>query len=213
VKLVHNLIFSMPPGTSPTAVLRAVKKLAVNEWALRHRYALALHTDEQHPHVHVVLKAMSEQGVRLNIRKATLRSWRAQFAENLRELGVNANATERAVRGESRSYKRDSIYRADRRRESTHVFRRQADVRQELAGDGLKAERGRETLLRTREEVRAGWRGLGAILEKSGDYDLADAVREFESRMSPPRTDKERLVREMLEERKRAVRQREAPTR
>src|SRR5882724_7957993 len=34
---------------------------------------------------------------------ATLRSWRVQFAENLRELGVAANATERAVRGLSRT--------------------------------------------------------------------------------------------------------------
>jgi hypothetical protein len=118
VKLVHNLIFSMPPGTSPKAVLKAVKKLAANEWALRHRYALALHTDEKHPHVHVVLKAVSEQGDRLNIRKATLRAWRAQFAENLRELGVSANATERAVRGQSRTYRRDPIYRADQRGES-----------------------------------------------------------------------------------------------
>ena len=96
VKLVHNLIFSMPPGTSPSAVLKAVKKLAVNEWALRHRYALALHTDEKHPHVHVVLKAMSEQGERLNIRKATLRAWRAQFAENLRDCGARQKEACRA---------------------------------------------------------------------------------------------------------------------
>jgi len=29
-KLVHNIIFSMPPGTSPKAVLKAVQKLALN---------------------------------------------------------------------------------------------------------------------------------------------------------------------------------------
>jgi hypothetical protein len=73
-KLVHNIIFSMPPGTSPAKVLKAVRKLAMNEWQLTHRYAMALHTDTPHPHVHVVVKAMSEQGVRLNIRKATLRA-------------------------------------------------------------------------------------------------------------------------------------------
>src|SRR5262249_55903636 len=76
-KLVHNIIFSMPPGTPPKKVLEAVRKLALNEWQLRHRYAMTLHTDTSHPHVHVVLKAVSEQGERLNIRKATLRSWRA----------------------------------------------------------------------------------------------------------------------------------------
>src|SRR3954452_5385626 len=102
-KLVHNLIFSMPPGTSPQKVLAAVRKFAVKEFAFQHRYALVLHTDEAHPHVHLVVKAESEQGVRLNIRKATLRNWREQFAENLRDLGIAANATERAVRGEVRT--------------------------------------------------------------------------------------------------------------
>ena len=82
-KLVHNLIFSMPPGTPATKVLQAVRQFAANEWALKHRYAMVLHTNEAHPHVHVVLKARSEQGDRLNIRKATLREWRQKFAANL----------------------------------------------------------------------------------------------------------------------------------
>lgn len=102
-KLVHKLIFSMPSGTPPQKVLSAVRNFAREEFYRQHRYALVLHTDEPHPHVHLVLKAVSEQGTRLNIRKATLRHWRAQFARHLRLLGVAANATERAVRGESRS--------------------------------------------------------------------------------------------------------------
>ncbi|MBS0420210.1 MAG: relaxase/mobilization nuclease domain-containing protein [Proteobacteria bacterium] len=214
VKLVHNLIFSMPPGTSPGAVLKAVKKLAANEWALKHRYAMVLHTDERHPHVHVVLKAMGERGERLNIRKATLRSWRAQFAENLRELGVTANATERAVRGESRSRKRDAIYRANRRGDSTHMEQRHAQVGGELRTGGLKMEKGRGVLLRTRAEVREGWRRLGVMLEAQGDRELSDAVRAFESRMPVPRTERELLAKEMLERsRARAAKEMDPPTR
>jgi hypothetical protein len=68
-------MFSMPPGTPPDKVLGAVRNLAREEFWGQHRYALALHTDEAHPHVHLVLKAVSEQGVRLNIKKATLRHW------------------------------------------------------------------------------------------------------------------------------------------
>lgn len=74
-KLVHNLIFSMPSGTSPKTLMAAVQKLATNEWQLKHRYVMALHTDSGHPHVHVVLMARDSDGKRLNIRKATLRSW------------------------------------------------------------------------------------------------------------------------------------------
>ena len=73
-KLVHKLMFSMPPGTSPQKVLAAVRNFAREEFYGQHRYALVLHTDEPHPHVHLVLKAVSEQGVRLNIKKATLRA-------------------------------------------------------------------------------------------------------------------------------------------
>ena len=50
--------------------------------------------------------------MRLHIRKATLREWRREFARHLRALGIAANATDRGVRGESRSPKRDGIYRA-----------------------------------------------------------------------------------------------------
>src|SRR5690606_14193374 len=101
-KLVHKLVFSMPPGTPPQKVLSAVRNFAREEFHGQHRYAMVLHSDEPHPHVHLVLRAISEEGVRLNIRKGTLRHWRSQFARHLRGLGVAANATERAVRGEGR---------------------------------------------------------------------------------------------------------------
>lgn len=64
-KLVHRVIFSMPAGTPPEKVLAAVKEFAREEFAGKHRYAMVLHTDEPHPHVHLVIKAVSEQGVRL----------------------------------------------------------------------------------------------------------------------------------------------------
>jgi hypothetical protein len=98
------------------------------KFGLEHRYAMALHDDQGAPHVHLVVKAVSEQGVRLNIKKATLREWRQEFAHQLRELGVPANATERAVRGQSRASKTAGIYRAMRRGESTHYRNRAEGV-------------------------------------------------------------------------------------
>ena len=110
-RLVHKLLFSMPPGTAPEKVLDAVKTFARNEFALKHRYAMVLHTDEPHPHVHLVVKAMSEEGKRLNIKKPMLRRWRHEFARNLRELGVDANATERGARGIRGRRPTDPVYR------------------------------------------------------------------------------------------------------
>ena len=103
VRLAHKLVFSMPPGTNPKKVLSAVQNLCREEFALKHRYVMALHTDSSHPHVHVVLKAKSEQGKRLNIQKAHLKAWREQFAQHLRGQGVAANATPRALRNQKRS--------------------------------------------------------------------------------------------------------------
>src|SRR6266478_2006250 len=123
-KLVHNLVFSMPKGAPPDKVYAAVRKFATEKFALQHRYAMALHTDQGHPHVHVVVKAVSEQGERLNIRKATLREWRQDFARYLCDLGVAANATERAVRGKRESPKLHGIYRAAQRGVSRHTRER-----------------------------------------------------------------------------------------
>jgi hypothetical protein len=86
-KLVHNVVFSMPQGTPPDKLLEAVRGFAREQFALQHRYAFVLHTDQKHPHVHLIIKAQSEHGQRLNIRKATLREWRSRFADKLRARG------------------------------------------------------------------------------------------------------------------------------
>jgi hypothetical protein len=52
--------------------------------------------------------------VRQRSYKATLREWRRDFARYLRDLGVEANATERAVREEVRPQKATGIHRAMR---------------------------------------------------------------------------------------------------
>jgi hypothetical protein len=198
-KLVHNLIFSMPSGTSPKALMGAVRKLAANEWHLKHRYAMALHTDSGHPHVHVVLMARDADGKRLNIRKATLRSWRMQFAENLRELGVTANATERAVRGLSRTRKKDGIYRAARRGESTHLLKRQAQLSKEVATGEIQPDPSAATVRQTRAAIVEGWRSVASKLRATGDHERADGIRYFLNAMPPAMTEKECLLGVMRE--------------
>lgn len=190
-KLVHKLIFSMPPGTPSQGVLAAVRDFAREEFALKHRYAMVLHTDEPHPHVHLVVKAVSEQGVRLTIRKATLRAWRAEFARHLRAHGIAANATERAVRGESRTHKLDGIYRASRRGDSTHVRARADTVAAELRKGNLRIEPTKARLVLTRKDVERGWRVISEVLTAGGQRELASKVDRFRSEMSLPRTEKE----------------------
>lgn len=192
-KLVHKIMLSMPPGTPAKGVLNAARNFAREEFALKHRYVLVLHTDEPHPHAHLVVKAVSEQGQRLNIRKATLREWRREFAQHLREEGIAANATERAVRGESRTHKKDGIYRPALTGNSTHMRLRA----QALAAEGLcgnpPLETGKPGILKTRRLVEDGWRAASAILEAQGERELALQVLRFVDQMPPPQTEKELL--------------------
>jgi hypothetical protein len=212
IKLVHKLMFSMPAGTPPQKVLEAVKNLAREEFALKHRYMMVLHTDEPHPHVHMVVRAVSEQGERLHIRKATLRGWRQEFARHLRALGVPANATERAVRGENRSPKLDGIYRAEQRSESWRVRSRMEEVDGEVLRGRLHNEPGKETLIETRKEVERGWMKVSEILAAQGQKDLAAQVVRFVSRMPPPRSNRE-MIADDLRKRHRDTRAREGPMR
>ena len=193
-KIVHKLMFSMPAGTPPDKVLSTARNFAREEFWGQHRYAFALHTDEDHPHVHLVLKAVSEQGVRLNIKKATLRHWRSEFARNLRLLGVAANATERAVRGETRKAKKDGIYRASVRGDSSYVRAQAEAVAAELLKGKFRAEPGKRKLAETRKAVEAGWHSVASLLAKEGHDDLAGEVLRFLDRMPPRRTDREQIV-------------------
>jgi RNA polymerase-interacting CarD/CdnL/TRCF family regulator len=212
-KLVHKLMFSMPPGTSPDGVLGAVRNFAREEFWGQHRYAFVLHTDEAHPHVHLVLKAVNEEGVRLNIKKATLRHWRSEFARNLRLLGVEANATERAVRGESTKAKKDGIYRATLRGESTHMRERAEAVAVELAKRKLRIEPGKASLVETRNEVRRAWLVVRDILIREQQPELAAHVRRFAEQMTPPLTEKEWIAEQLSDRLAERTLQRDLPVR
>lgn len=56
-KLVHKILFAMSAGTPPGTLMAAGGSFAQQQFADRHRYALALRTDKLYRHVHVFLKA------------------------------------------------------------------------------------------------------------------------------------------------------------
>jgi hypothetical protein len=109
-----NVMLSMPQGTDPQTVLFAAREFARIEFA-DHRYVMVLHDDQAHPHVHLSVKAESRHGVRLNPRKADLYRWRERFAEQLRERGIDAEATRQTTRGHHRS--RDYLWQVKAREE------------------------------------------------------------------------------------------------
>jgi hypothetical protein len=185
-KLVHNIVLSMPPGTSPEKVLAATREFAREEFALQHRYALALHTDQDHPHVHLVVSAHKREGGRLNIRKAELRRWRERFAHQLRRQGVEANATPAQVRGRLSDHVRDGAYwaaqRGALRPEKAHGHRRK------LAPASL----GR--IVDTAERVQGDWFATGRTLYAQDLRELAAEVEQFRQCLRIPITRHERAA-------------------
>jgi hypothetical protein len=190
-KLVHKVVFSMPAGTPADGLLRGVHAFARETFGAKHRYAMVLHTDEPHPHVHMVVKAVSEEGIRLNIRKATLREWRREFAHHLRAQGISANATDKAVRGATRACLSDAIYRAMQRGASHRVSELQRAPATERTRTSEAS--GRAALQSTRVDVQRGWMAAAEILDRQGQQDLAWYVRRFAEALLPIRTDRELL--------------------
>lgn len=97
-----NVLLSMPPGTDRQAVWDAARAFAHETFGDGRPYVFAKHDDEAHPHVHMSVHTRGPDGRRLNPRKRDLHQWREAFAQQLRARGVDANATPRMARGQTR---------------------------------------------------------------------------------------------------------------
>jgi len=197
VKLTRNITLSMPKPTPPDKVLAAARAFARERFGAKHRYALVLHTDQKHPHVHLVVKAEGLDGRRLHIDKAMLREWREDFARMMREQGVAANATPRVVRGRNKGGPKDPVYRMEPSKSRALRARAESVIRELWETRTIK-DPARATLLRTREAVVAGWQSVAAALDAQGEIVLAGDVRYFVQNLSPVRTDRERLAQDYI---------------
>jgi Relaxase/Mobilisation nuclease domain len=200
IKLVHNIVLGMPAGTPAEKVLAAAKAFAREKFGAQHRYVMALHTHQQHPHVHLVVKAEREDGCgRLHIDKAMLRDWRQDFARMMREQGIAANATPRSVRGQTKPPAKDVFYRP-RQRGQSYTLREQLDgIVQELSQTKTISDPARRQLLETRKAVVAGWNAVAAKLETQGEIALGGDVRYFARNLPPVLTDRERLAMQLIQ--------------
>jgi hypothetical protein len=167
------------------------------EFRAGHRYAFVLRTDKPHPHVQAVVKALSEHGTRLHIKKPILRRWRLEFARHLREQHIAANATERVLRGQIRVSKPPALYHIERRGVSIRRHARAESVMDALGRRGLRTERGKSKLVQTRGVIERRWRAIQHALTRRGMTDLAEEVLRFVGEMPPPMTDREQLARDL----------------
>lgn len=166
----YNIMLSMPRGTDPLAVQRAAREFARVELA-GHKYVMVLHDHQANPHVHISVRAEGRDGRRLNPRKTDLHRWRETFAEKLRELGIDAEATRQATRGAARNY--DAIWQTNARASGR------------LQRDFARTKSSPRSMASRASAVEA-WSHLRTALERSpkgGDPGLAKGIAEMLVRM------------------------------
>lgn len=188
-----NIVLSMPPGTDRASVKNAARAFA-SELFGNHQYVFAAHDDEKHPHVHLAVKAVDLDGVRLNPRKADLQHWRETFAEKLREQGIDANATPRKVRGVVKKAEKQAVHHIDQEHANG---RRKAPARVSAAkreAVELEARTGQKHINPAQDSIRAQRKqvqhdfGKVARALAAGDLDdkhLALEVVQFVKQMPP----------------------------
>ena len=106
-----SMVLSMPRGIETATLLEASRTFANQALGGQFDYVLALHRDGSHPHVHVAVRSLGRQGEHLDPCKGDLEQWRERFAQALRALGVEAEATPRRARGVTRKAERGPLRR------------------------------------------------------------------------------------------------------
>ena len=196
-----SLVLAMPADTDPATVRDAARAFAHEVFADRFDYVFALHTDAQHPHVHLEVRSLGDHGERLNPKKADLDAWRQVFAQALRDRGVEAEATPRRARGITRKAERTPLRKIRERHEAGQG--EPAKVRRSAYHDAAKTAFGGKTapepwerrLLARQAEVRRLYVAQAEILQQSSDpanRALGVKVEAFVKAM--PQPDSQRLV-------------------
>ena len=167
-----NIIFSMPAGTPPQVVIEATAETA-RELFEGHKYVFVMHEDQGAPHVHLSVRADRYDGVRLSPRKADLERWRAVFARNLQDRGVNAVASRQAVRATNRNYRKLWEERAAERGQ----LKRQRPL-----------QRTSPRAITARTEAIKAWEQIAHVLASSkdpADVQLATETVKFLAELAP----------------------------
>jgi Relaxase/Mobilisation nuclease domain len=198
-KLVHNIVLSMPRPTPADKILTAARQFARKRFA-QHRYAMVLHTHQQHPHVHLVVKAENELGRRLHIDKQLLRDWREDFARMMREQGIAANATPRAIRGKNKRNRREGIFKAQFYGKSKSAVMRECvlSIATEMSRSGTIEDPARDRLIEARRSLVSTWMKAADVLDGQGEEILAGDVRYFAWHLPPVLTDRQRLAAQFI---------------
>jgi hypothetical protein len=201
-KEAFNIVLSMPPGTDRQAVKDAAREFAKEQFG-NHQYVFAAHDDEKHPHVHLAVKAVGHDGIRLNPRKGDLQFWREQFAEKLRDQGIEANATPRRARGIVQKAEKQAVRHIDadfeqgKRKEPARVTKAQRrDAEAEAATGKKRTHPAQDKISVARKDTQKAYGQIARALVtgEAEDKQIALDIVQLVKTMPPVVTKHEALV-------------------
>lgn len=185
-----SFILSMPEGTDPDRLHAAARAFAEDEMEGR-RWVMGLHTDRDHPHVHLTVARRDLDGRRFHPNKEDLFRYRQIFAEKLRSQGIEANATPRKARGLTRkALKTPIVQMAKRGEDSRYALRLQREAA-EAAKSGKASTPFDAEIRQQRIDVMEGYLRAGKELLSStdpNDRQLAAGLGEYIQKLPPIQT-------------------------
>jgi hypothetical protein len=123
----------------------------------------------------------------------------------MREQGIAANATRRAIRGRNKRSNIDKMLRAEEYGQPRVLRERVESVVKDYHAGGGFHEPAREKLTETRKAIVGQWTTAADILDKQGETTLAREVRNFASRLPTVLTDREKFAVDYVLHRQRAA--------
>lgn len=166
-----SFVLSMPPGTDPEKIKATVAEFAKTEMAGR-QWVMGLHTDQEHPHVHLTVARRDIDGRRFHPGKEDLFRYRQVFAEKLRDKGIEANATPRKARGVTRKALVTPIVQMAKRGELSRYDRKLHQEAVAAIREGKQGTPYSEFMRQQRVDVLEGYVKAGKELLHSEDPEL-----------------------------------------
>ncbi|WP_269714860.1 relaxase/mobilization nuclease domain-containing protein [Caulobacter sp. NIBR2454] len=202
VALAYTMVLSMPPGTPAEPVEMAARSFAASEFS-QNDFLTVLHLDRPHPHVHLAVRAESDDARHHPSKIADLYRWPEVFAAKLRDAGLEADGAPRWVRGVVIKPLNPKVrhamddYRDGRGGPIRFVAEDHREALDIARGFDVGDRPWERAIAERQRKTREGYLALADHLEamnEAGDQDLAHDLRRFVQDMAPVRTRRELLV-------------------
>lgn len=216
-----QIVLSAPKGADPDAARDAVRETARSYFGGKYEYVFAFHHKSvghradaatEHPHGHLVVKAMGKDSQQLRLGKKELHELRQVFAKELRARGIQVDASYRNERGKGTKGQKQAVVNmrkrgADLKVDKTLIDSVMTEIKEELAIQkkvDLKPKHEWEKKQHSAAQKRRNeYRKLSTELERSNDpkvKNMAKSIGEYADSMPDPKTVRQQLKEHLAEQ-------------